>query len=157
MINTGIGRMTSMPDFEGKVLPEIVKDFASITGQKPATCLARRSIAGFKIRQGMVIGLKSTLRKKMMASFLSKLVMVVLPRVRDFRGISLQNVDENGNLTIGVKEHIVFPEINPEHAKVSFGIQATLVPRDITDRKKAIELYQSLGVPFSKQQTTNKK
>ena len=97
----------------------------------------------------MVIGLKATLRGKMMEKFLDKLVKTVLPRLRDFRGISFKNIDQGGNLTIGIKEQVVFPEIIAESSRVNFGIQAIIVPKEIT-REEAVELYKNLGIPFRK-------
>lgn len=150
VVNSGIGRLTNTPTFAEKVLPEIMKDFATVTGQKPATRVAKQSIAGFKIREGVTVGLKATLRRKMMEDFFHKLIRVVFPRIRDFRGIPLKNVDQNGNLTIGVKEHITFPEINLELTKVNFGLQATIVLKDAKSREAAIQTYKELGVPFKK-------
>ncbi len=149
VINTGIGRLSTTPGFAEKILPEIIRDMAAITGQKPAIRPAKKSISGFKTREGMIVGLKATLRRKLMVDFLDKLIKAVLPRIRDFRGINLKNVDENGNLTIGIKEHIVFPEINPENTKV-FGLQATIVPKTVKGREQAIQLYKKLGLPLKK-------
>ena len=150
VVNTGVGRLaTSNAQFEEKMLPEILAEFMAITGQRPAIRKAPASIAGFKLRQGTVVGMNATLRGKRMRDFLERLVTVVLPRVRDFRGIDLKNVDGNGNLTIGIKEHVAFPEIVPENSKIDFGLQATMVPMR-RGREKAIELYEALGIPFKK-------
>lgn len=154
VVNAGIGRLSQTANFSDKVLPEVIADFSAITGQKPMFCPAKTSIAGFKIREGNIVGLKATLRRKRMKDFLTKVVNVVLPRVRDFRGISVKGVDERGNLTIGIKEHIVFPEVNMETVKVGFGIEFTVVPRRRV-REAALELYRAIGVPFQKQE--NKK
>lgn len=150
VVNTGIGRLSTAPNFSDKVLPNVVKDFSALTGQKPSERPAKQSIAGFKTRTGLIIGLKATLRRQRMTDFFNKLVKVVLPRLRDFRGIDLKNIDNGGNLTIGIKEHIVFPEISPENTNVNFGIQATIVPKQVKSREEAIQLYRSLGVPLKK-------
>ena len=149
VINSGIGRLSATPNFEEKVLPEIIKELSMITGQKPAPRAAKKSISGFKLREGSVVGLKTTLRGKRMVDFLNKLNSTVLPRLRDFRGLNLKNVDENGNLSIGLKEQVVFPEIIPEDSKVNFGMQITVVPKN-KNRAEAIQLYRGLGVPLKK-------
>ena len=150
VINCGIGRLaTNTNNFEEKVLPDLIKELSLIAAQKPAARSAKKSIAGFKLRMGNVVGLKATLRGKRMEQFLGRLIKVVLPRVRDFRGIDLKNVDGSGNLNIGIKEHLVFPEINPEESRVNFGLQITIVP-NVKSREEAIELYRKLGVPLKK-------
>lgn len=149
VINTGIGRLSQQANFQEKVLPEVMRDLALITGQKPAGRAARQSIAGFKLRAGATIGLKVTLRGRRQNDFLQRLVKIALPRLRDFRGIALKNVDENGNLTIGIKEHTVFPEISPETSHYDFGLEISLVPK-FRNREKAIELYKLIGIPFKK-------
>lgn len=150
VVNSGIGRLSQSPNFNDKVLPEVMAEFAAITGQKPAERTARESIAGFKIREGNIVGLMATLRSARMADFLMKVVSVVLPRVRDFRGIPMKAVDENGNLTIGIKENLVFPEIIAEQSKVNFGLQLTIVPK-IQSKETAVALYKEIGVPFAKE------
>lgn len=150
VVNSGIGRMSvSTPNFEEKLLGEIMQDFATISGQKPSTRTASKSIAGFKLRTGNIVGIKSTLRGARMIDFLNKVVKIVLPRLRDFRGISENNIDSNGNLSIGLKEHIVFPEINQETSKVNFGLQITIVPK-IKNREASLVAYKEFGVPFQK-------
>ncbi len=151
VVNVGIGRFSTQPNFEDKFVPEIERELSSITGQKPSLRSAQKSIAGFKLRQGTVVGLKTTLRGKRMDSMVSKIVNVALPRVRDFRGIDTKAIDKNGNLNIGLKDHLVFPEIVPEHSKVNFGMQITLVPKfPIKENAAAIEFYKKIGVPFKK-------
>lgn len=149
VINTGIGRLASRPDFD-KLLPAVINEMALITGQKPAICPAKISISGFKLRSGITIGLKTTLRRKKMADFLGRLIRVVLPRIRDFRGIKLTSVDGRGNLSIGIKEQAVFPEINSEQSKVDFGIELTIVPKLAKSREEAIQFYRELGILFKK-------
>jgi large subunit ribosomal protein L5 len=148
VINVGTGRLSGQPNFSDKILPDLVKELSTITGQKPSSRPAKKSIAGFKLRTGTVVGLKTTLRKSRMNEFLQKLVNTALPRVRDFRGVNPDAIDESGNLTIGMKEHVVFPELSPETSKVSFGMEITLVPK-LRDKEKAVELYKALGIPFS--------
>jgi large subunit ribosomal protein L5 len=151
VVNIGIGRLSQQPNFEDKVLPEIIKEITTITGQKPSSRAAMKSIAGFKLRQGTIVGLKTTLRGKYMNSLISKIVNVTLPRVRDFRGINTTAIDKNGNLNFGFKEHLVFPEISPEQTKVNFGIQITLVPKNpIKSKEEAVEFYKKIGIPFKK-------
>ena len=149
VINVGIGKMSNLPNFQEKILPALSQELGAITGQKAAFRPAKKSIAGFKLRTGTVVGLKTTLRRKRMSEFLKKLVQVTLPRVRDFRGINPKAVDLNGNLTIGIKEHLVFPEISPEISKTNFGMEITIVPK-LRNKKMAMELYKELKIPFKK-------
>ncbi len=149
VINVGIGRLTQQPNFEEKFMPELLKEIALITGQKPAPTKAKKSISGFKIREGQTVGLKVTLRRQRMADFLERLIRIVLPRVKDFRGINLKNVDERGNLNIGLREQAVFPEINPEISKIDFGLEISIVSK-AKNRDEAIELYRQLGLPLKK-------
>jgi len=149
VINIGVGRMSQQQSFQDKILPEVVKDLSAITGQKPKTATAKKSIAGFKLREGQTVGLVVTLRGSKMADFMDRLVKIVFPRVKDFRGIELKNVDKNGNLSIGFKEHVVFPEISPETSRQDFGLEVTIVP-NIKNREQAIELYRLIGVPLKK-------
>lgn len=148
VLNVGIGRLSQQSNFD-KILPEIISDISLMTGQKPVITTAKKSIAGFKTRQGQTIGLKVTLRRNKMRDFLEKMINIVFPRVKDFRGIDIKNVDKNGNLTIGIKEHVVFPEINFETLKVDFGVEISIVSNAKT-REEAIELYKLLKIPFKK-------
>lgn len=150
VINNGVGRLSQQPNFEEKILPEVMKEISLITGQKPVISRAKKSIAGFKIRTGQIVGLKTTLRGGRMFDFLDKLIRIVLPRLRDFRGIDLKNIDVNGNLNIGLKEQAVFPEINPETIKFDFGLEISVAVSGIKKREEAIELYRFLGVPLKK-------
>lgn len=149
VINTGVGRFCNLPNFKEKILPELIRDVELMTGQHPASRPAKQSIAGFKIREGNVVGLKVTLRGNRMIQFLEKLNQMVLPRIRDFRGISLKSVDVNGNLSFGLKEHTTFPEIIPEQTHYDFGIEITLVPRH-KSREEALAFYKNLGLPMEK-------
>jgi len=147
VVNIGIGKNRLLPQFEEKVLPEIEKEAALITGQKSARRKAKQSIAGFKIRAGDIVGLQTTLRGNRMKDFIIKLIRIALPRVKDFKGIDLKNVDKNGNLNIGFRDQFVFPEIEVEKSKVNFGLQVTIVPSK-QNRNDALELYKSLGIPL---------
>lgn len=149
VVNVGLGRTSQRPNFEEKILPEIMQEVASITGQKPAIAKAKKSIAGFKLRTGQVIGLKVTLRKQRMNDFIERFKRIVLPRLKDFRGISAKSVDKNGNLTIGLREHTVFPEINQENSKFDFGMEITMVSK-IRERNKAVEMFREIGIPLQK-------
>jgi len=122
---------------------------ALITGQKPSRTIARKSIAGFKLREGQIVGLKVTLRHARMHDFLNRLIGIVLPRVRDFGGIDPKNIDANGNLSLGLRDVSVFPEVNPETSKVDFGLEVSIVSTT-KNRNDAIEFYRSLGIPFKK-------
>ncbi len=150
VVNTGIGRLSTQPNFSDKILPEVAANFTAITGQKPSERPAKKSISSFKLRQGTVVGLKATLRKKRMEQFLDKVIRVVLPRVRDFQGISSKNIDDHGNLTFGVKDQLVFPEINAETSKSNFGIEITVVPKIHKTKEDALKFYKEIGVPFMK-------
>lgn len=145
VINTGIGKALK----DEKTQETIAKDLALITGQKPVPTLARRAISEFKVRKGMVVGLKVTLRGKRMYEFLDRLVGATIPRIRDFRGLPEKSIDKEGNLTIGMKEHIVFPEIAHEDIKFIFGLEITVVT-NARKREEAVELFRLLGFPIKK-------
>ncbi len=149
VVNAGIGRLSGQAQFEEKILPAVMNDLAIITGQQPARRPAKKSIAGFKIREGQIVGLQVTLRRRRMSDFFTRLINLALPRVKDFRGLDVKNIDGNGNLNIGFREQTIFPEVDPEKTKVSFGLQVTIVPR-LKNREKAIDLYRSLGVPLKR-------
>ena len=149
VVSVGLGRARTSPQFEDKILPEISKDLELITGQKPALRRAKKSIAGFKVREGDIVGLTVTLRGGRMKDFLAKRAGAVLPRIRDFRGLDLKNIDSSGNLTIGLKEHVIFPEINQDVSHVAFGLEVTLVSSS-KSREENEEFYRSLGIPFKK-------
>lgn len=147
IVHVGLGRMSQRPQFEDKILPEVLKELSVITGQKPAVRKAKKSIANFKTRTGDVIGAQVTLRKSKMEGFFKKLVNIVFPRVKDFRGLRVENIDEHGILNVGFREQYVFPEIEIEHSQVNFGLQVTIVP-STRSREKAIDFYVSYGVPL---------
>lgn len=121
-----------------------------ITGQNPVKTTAKKSIANFKIREGMVIGLKVTLRGKRMEDFLTKLIHVALPRVRDFRGLSVDIVDRTGSASLGIKEHLVFPEIHSDEVDRLHGLQVIMHTTAKT-KAEGILLLKSLGLPFQEQ------
>lgn len=149
VVSSGLGKMRLQnAQFEAKVLPDIVKEFAAIVGQRPAVTRAKKSVAGFKVREGEAVGVVSTLRGKRKDDFLVKLAHAVLPRVRDFRGIPSSHLDKSGNLSIGFKDQTVFPEVNPEASKVSFGLEVTIVS-NIRDRGRAIDFYREKGIPLT--------
>ncbi|MCK4967516.1 MAG: 50S ribosomal protein L5 [Candidatus Aenigmarchaeota archaeon] len=145
VINTGLGQRGK----EDNLLKTIINDFTKITGQKPIITKAKKSISGFKIREGMTLGLKTTLRRKKMYDFVDRLINIILPRTRDFRGLSPKMVDRSGNLTIGLKEQIVFPEIKPEQVTTKFGLEITLV-NTAKNYSEGLALFQQLGLPFKK-------
>jgi len=147
VINVGVGRLRQQGQFEEKILPEIIQEVSLITSQKPVTRPAKKAIAGFKTRLGDIVGLKVTLRGKRMFDFFTRFVNVVLPRIKDFRGLDLKSIDASGNLSVGIEDQLVFPEIDADKSKVDFGLEATIVPK-IKNREKAIELYKLLGVPL---------
>ena len=147
VVNFGVGRLRAMPNFEDKVVPELISTIAAITGQAPAARKAKKSVASFKLREGEVVGYQVTLRRARMEAFLRRLVAVVFPRVKDFRGIDVRNVDEHGNLNVGFRDQFVFPEINLEKSRISFGVQVTCVTKS-KNRDAAIAFYRSVGVPL---------
>lgn len=149
VVNIGFGRQIAGKTSEErrKIYDPILRDLALITGQKPILKRAKKSISGFKLRKGVPVGATCTLRKKKMYDFLERLIHIGLPRSRDFKGIAPKSVDEKGNLTIGIKEHIVFPEIFLEKAKQIFGFEITIVTTART-REEGLELLKLIGFPI---------
>lgn len=143
VVNVGVGRRT---EEEQK---QIVRDLQLIVGQVVAPRPAKKSIATFKTRQGQIIGYASTLRGQRMYDFLERVIFVALPRTRDFRGIKNSAIDGSGNLTIGVPEHIVFPEMVGEDAKLIFGFEITIVT-SARSKEEAMALFTQLGFPFKR-------
>ncbi len=143
VINMGIGEGKDNP----KLLEAAVSELSLITGQKPVITKAKRSVASFKLREGMSIGCKVTLRGERMYDFMSKLINVALPRVRDFRGISLRSFDGHGNYSLGLREQIIFPEINYDDVEKIQGMDIIIVTTAKTD-EEARELLRLLGMPF---------
>lgn len=142
VVNTGIGN--DLSDLKAK--EKISESLAKITGQKPVFILAKKAISGFKIRKGMKIGLKVTLRGKRMYDFIFRLVNIAIPRIRDFRGLAVKSIDQNGNLNIGIKEHVIFPELE-EDLKINFGFEVTIVT-NAEKREQALELFKLMGFPI---------
>ena len=151
VINTGFGKLlgTKTGDDHQKSMDAIVQDMSELAGQHAALTRAKHSIAGFKTRQGMPVGAKVTLRGPRMYRFLDRLIHVVLPRSRDFRGLPLSNVDKHGNMSLGIREHIFFSEISPEKVRNIFGIQITVTTSAKT-REEGLELFRLLGFPLKK-------
>ncbi|HOW12776.1 MAG TPA: 50S ribosomal protein L5 [Candidatus Pacearchaeota archaeon] len=149
VINTGIGKMISgkTSDEQKKIYDTILEDLSLITGQKPVLTKSKKSISAFKLREGMKIGVKVTLRGQKMYDFLERLINIVLPRTRDFKGIDLKSFDKGGNLTIAIKEHISFPEISQEKLKTIFGFEISVIT-NAKKRDEAIELLRLMGFPL---------
>jgi large subunit ribosomal protein L5 len=143
VINMGVGTATA----EKKHLEEAVDALTQISGQKPVVTRARKAIAGFRLREGMSIGCKVTLRSKRMYEFLDRLVALAIPRVRDFRGLDPQAFDGNGNYSLGLAEQLVFPELNPDKFTRVQGMNITFVTAGATN-DEARELLRQLGMPF---------
>ncbi len=143
VVNIGLGEALQNP----KALDNAARDLATITGQKPLVTRARKSIATFKLRKGNPIGLKVTLRGKRMYDFLDRLFNVALPRVRDFRGVSPDSFDGRGNYTLGLREQLIFPEIDYDQVDRVRGMEVTIVTTAETD-EEARELLRLLGMPF---------
>jgi large subunit ribosomal protein L5 len=148
VVNIGLGEALDNP----KALEAGVGDLTIITGQKPVTTKARQSIANFKLREGRLIGAKVTLRGDRMWAFLDRLLNVALPRVRDFRGVSANAFDGRGNYTLGLKDQLVFPEIEYDKIDKLRGMEVTIVTSAKTD-EHARALLQLLGMPFSKKES----
>jgi large subunit ribosomal protein L5 len=147
VVNIGLGEALENP----KALEAAVGDLTTITGQKPVTNKARKSIANFKLREGRLIGAKVTLRGDRMWAFLDRLMNVALPRVRDFRGVSANAFDGRGNYTLGLKDQLVFPEIEYDKIDKLRGMEITIVTSAKTD-EHARALLQMLGMPFSRKE-----
>ena len=149
VVNTGFGKtiINKTSDEKKKTYKLIFDDLASICAQKPILTKAKKSISGFKLREGMSIGAKVTLRGRKMNDFLERVIHIALPRLRDFRGIDLKSFDKKGNLTVAIKEHIVFPEVSSERAKNIFGFEITIVTT-AKNKEESIELLRLLGFPI---------
>ncbi len=145
VVNIGAGDAVANP----KVLDDAVNELGQITGQKPLITRAKKSIASFKLREGMPIGCKVTLRGERMYDFFDKLVTIALPRVRDFRGVNPKGFDGRGNYTLGVKEQLIFPEIDYDKISKIRGMDIVIVTTANTDQE-ALELLRQFGMPFRK-------
>ena len=143
VVNMGVGEAVS----DSKIINKAIEDLSLITGQKPVVTKAKKSIAGFKLRKGLNIGCKVTLRKKRMFEFLDRLIFIALPRVRDFKGLSKKSFDGNGNYSIGIKEQIIFPEIDYDKIDKIRGMDITIITTT-TNQDHAYELLKSFNLPF---------
>jgi large subunit ribosomal protein L5 len=143
VVNMGVGEAV----VNSRALDGAVEDLAKITGQKPQVRRARKSIAGFKIREGMPIGARVTLRNERMWEFLDRFISVALPRVRDFRGISPRSFDGRGNYAVGLREQVIFPEISYDAIDATRGLDVAVVTTTESD-EEARELLRLLGMPF---------
>ena len=144
VLNMGVGEATA----DAKKLQAAINDMTLISGQKPAVCRARKSVANFKLRQGMAIGCKVTLRGRRMYEFLDRLVNIALPRVRDFRGLPTKSFDGRGNYALGIKEQIVFPEINYDDVDEIRGLDVVICTTAPND-EEARALLEQFNVPFA--------
>lgn len=147
VVNMGVGAAVTEP----KILEEAVKELEAITGQKASIRKAKKAISNFKLREGVNIGAMVTLRREKMFEFMDRLINVALPRVRDFRGLSDKSFDGRGNYTLGVKEQIIFPEINVDKITRVMGMDVTFVTTAKSD-KEALELLKAFGLPFMKKE-----
>ena len=148
-INVGVGQATQ----DAKLLDAVVKDLEIIVGQKVVVTRAKKAISNFKLREGLPIGSRVTLRAHHMFEFLDRFINVAVPRIRDFRGFSDKSFDGRGNYTIGIKEHIIFPEIDVDKVSKVFGMDVSFVTTARTDQE-AYELLKAMGMPFVKRQET---
>ncbi|MBI2645215.1 50S ribosomal protein L5 [Candidatus Uhrbacteria bacterium] len=149
VVNVGVGRSLKDPNF----LEFVEASLAKISGQKPVRTRAKKSIAAFKIRQGMVVGFSVTMRKKRMVDFIRRFVTFALPRTRDFRGIDPASVDAHGNMALGIKESIIFPEIKSDEIEKIHGLEVCISTTAHT-RERGLALFKALGFPFK---TSSKK
>lgn len=144
-LNVGVGKAMG----DKKIIDAVTSTLQRISGQKPVTTKARKSISNFKLRQGTVVGVMVTLRGKRMYEFLDKLINVTLPRVRDFQGIKRTAVDAAGNLNIGFKEHLVFPEIKSDSIELIHGLEVACTT-NAKNHDQGFRLFELLGIPFKK-------
>jgi len=148
-INVGVGLATQ----DAKLLDGVVKDLEYIVGQKVVITRAKKAISNFKLREGLPIGVRVTLRSRQMYEFMDRFINVAVPRIRDFRGFSERSFDGRGSYTVGVKEHIIFPEIDTDKVSKVFGMDVTFVTTAKTDQE-GYALLKEFGMPFEKRQVT---
>lgn len=146
-VNTGIGRMAAANENTDNLIKDLSDKLARITGQKPRICKAKKSIAGFKLREGTPVGISVTLRGKKKEDFFDRFVNIVMPRTRDFWGVERKKFDKAGNLTLGVKEMNAFPELSLDILKPNFGIEINFVT-NAKSKEKAIHLFETIGFPL---------
>ena len=150
VISVGVGRVN-----KDKSRMELIQDrLLRITGQTPVPCQAKKSIASFKVREGDLVGFKVTMRGERMLSFLDRFIHIALPRSRDFIGLEDKAVDDIGNLTIGLREHTIFPEVSDEEASNIFGLAITIITT-ATNKEEGEKFFRSIGVPFKKVDNEN--
>ena len=136
---------------DSKLIDKALEDLTLISGQKAVKTNSKKAISGFKIRAGMPLGVKVTLRNKMMYEFLDRLVNIAIPRIRDFRGLNMKSFDGNGNFSMGIKEHVIFPEINFDKVDKVRGMDITICT-SAKNNKEALELLKSFNMPFKDNQ-----
>jgi large subunit ribosomal protein L5 len=151
VVNVGIGKVLK----DQKRVDEVIASLEAITGQKILLTKARKAIAGFKIREDLEVGARTTLHGKRMWDFLDRLFMIALPRVRDFQGVTLNSVDHSGNLNLGIKDHTIFSEIVPEKVQHIFSFQVNVVTTAKNSEEGRV-LFRHLGVPFQQSETNDK-
>ncbi len=144
VINVGLGDAKEDP----KLLESVMEDITMITGQRPTVTRAKKAIANFKIREGMPVGMKVTLRDKNMYEFIYRLINIALPRIRDFRGVSRDSFDGRGNYSIGIRDHTIFPEVDVEEVDQITGLQITIVT-SAEDDEEGYQLLKKMGMPFN--------
>jgi large subunit ribosomal protein L5 len=145
-VNVGVGRMTK----DKQYIDSVVNDVRAITGQKPMLALAKKSISAFKVRQGDIVGVTTVLRGKRMYDFTEKMVRITLPRVRDFRGLEEKIIDQNGNMSIGFRDHTAFAEIADDQVDKIHGLEVVFTT-NAKNREAGLELFKLLGFPFRKE------
>ena len=144
ILNMGVGEGKD----DSKLIDKALEDLTLISGQKAIKTKSKKAISGFKIREGMPLGVKVTLRNKIMYEFLDRLVNIAIPRIRDFRGLNLKSFDGNGNFSMGIKEHVIFPEINFDKVDKIRGMDITICT-SAKNNNEAIELLKSFNMPFN--------
>tara|TARA_B100000676_G_C18028817_1_gene817288 strand:+ start:1148 stop:1699 length:552 start_codon:yes stop_codon:yes gene_type:complete len=148
ILNMGIGDGKE----DAKLIDRAQEDLTLISGQKAVKTKSRKAISGFKIREGMPLGVKVTLRNKIMYEFLDRLVNIAIPRIRDFRGLNIKSFDGKGNFSMGIKEHVIFPEINFDKVEKIRGMDVTICT-SAKNNKEALELLKSFNMPFKENQS----
>ena len=148
ILNMGVGEGKD----DSKLIDKALEDLSLISGQKAIKTKSKKAISGFKIREGMPLGVKVTLRNKIMYEFLDRLVNIAIPRIRDFRGLNLKSFDGNGNFSMGIKEHVIFPEINFDKVEKIRGMNITICTT-AKNNNEALELLKSFNMPFNDNKT----
>ena len=147
VLNIGVGEGKD----DSKLIDKALEDLTLISGQKAVKTISKKALSGFKIRAGMPLGVKVTLRNKIMYEFLDRLVNIAIPRIRDFRGLNIKSFDGNGNFSMGIKEHVIFPEINFDKVEKVRGMDITICT-SARNNKEALELLKSFNMPFKDNQ-----